>query len=385
MTIQHKLTIQLIRYEIAQIPVDKDLLDLVTDDVLSLVYDFSLVQDVVYIVGCALSKLGLLSGDIKTAFFNEQLASVYRCEQLMHELQSVSELFEREEIPFVALKGSVVREYYPKPEMRMSCDMDVLVHKQDITRAEKAITEKLGYIYCDKCSHDVSYETPTGAKLELHFTLLEGESQAEKLLSDVWQYANSCNNHIYKHELQNEFFVFYHIVHMSKHFKAGGCGLRPFLDIYVMMNKIKLDEDALFEMLKQAGLYKFGQYVFKVAKIWFDNDTGDKTTELLSEYIFGAGIYGSIENMVAVSQAKRGSKFKEIFQRIFMPYNILKISYPIIIKYPVLTPVFEVVRWFRIIFKDKAKKQINIIKHNLSMSEEKKNNVTKLFKELELM
>ena len=80
MTISQKLTIELIRYEISATPANPELLEAVNDEVLEAVYKFATEQDIAYIVGSALSKLNLLSGDAKTAFFNEQLASVYRYE-----------------------------------------------------------------------------------------------------------------------------------------------------------------------------------------------------------------------------------------------------------------------------------------------------------------
>ena len=385
MTLQHKLTIQLIRYEIAQIPVDQALLDSVTDDVLSLVYQFSVEQDVAYIVGCALNKLGLLSGDIKAAFFNEQLASVYRCEQLMHELQCVCSLFEAEQIPFVALKGSVIRKFYPKPEMRVSCDTDILIHKENLEKASELLKNTLGYEYDDKCGHDISFYSPSQSKLELHHTLLEYDFKGKEVLDKVWEHTYLADGFNYNYEFDKEFFMFYHFVHMAKHMQTGGCGLRLFLDTYILKNELGYDASKLSDMLSKSQLSKFAEGIFKTAEVWFGTDAEDDFTLLMADYVFDSGLYGSVKNHVALSQAKNGSRFKTLVKRIFMSYSSLKIIYPIIEKYPILTPVFEVVRWFRIIFKDKAKKQMAVIKHNASISEEKRNQVATLLKNLELM
>lgn len=385
MNIAQKLTIQLIRYEITDISVDKELLEAVTDDVLKSVYTFSVEQDVAYIVGSAISKLGLLSGDIKGAFFNEQLASVYRYEQLQHELNSVSQLFEAEKIAFIPLKGSVIRQYYPKPEMRTSCDIDILIHIVDMGKASKLLMEQLNCKYNDKCSHDISFVMPTGAKLELHFTLCETDSDTKNLLDDVWDYANPADGFKYKHELKKEFFMLYHMYHIAKHICSGGCGLRPFLDTYILEQKLEYNKQQLTDLYSKAGLVKLAKGVLKTAMVWFGNETEDETTRLMGNYIFDAGIYGNIENQVAVSQGKNGSRFRTLINRIFMPYKQLKVVYPIIVKYPVLTPVFEIKRWGRIIFKDKMKKQMAIIKYNATITEEKQNEVAKLMKNLDLM
>ena len=115
MNIAQKLTIQLIRYEIADISVDKELLEAVTDDVLKSVYTFSVEQDVAYIVGSALSKLGFLDGDIKAAFFNEQLSSVYRSEQFKHELNNIFDILSNNNITYIPLKGAVIKNIIPNP------------------------------------------------------------------------------------------------------------------------------------------------------------------------------------------------------------------------------------------------------------------------------
>ena len=131
---EHRLTIQLIRYEIAQIPVDNDLLEQINDDLLYLVYKFAIEQDVAYIVGSALTRLGVLSGDLRTAFFNEQLGSVYRDEQFRHDTENVSVLFSAQEIKHIMLKGAVIKGMYPKSEMRTSCDIDILINEDDLEK-----------------------------------------------------------------------------------------------------------------------------------------------------------------------------------------------------------------------------------------------------------
>ena len=117
MNLAQKLTIQLIRYEIAGISVDKELTDAVDDDVVASVYKIANEQELVYIVASALSKLGLLSGEAREAFFNDQLVTIYRLEMLKHELESISKVFEEASIHFIPLKGSVLRNFYPRPPL----------------------------------------------------------------------------------------------------------------------------------------------------------------------------------------------------------------------------------------------------------------------------
>lgn len=384
MNLEQKLTIQLIRSEIAGIPVDSELINAVTHDVIESVYIFSIELDVAYIVGSALSKLGLLSGDDKTAFFNQQLGSLYRYEQLNHELDSVSNLFESEEIKFIPLKGSVIREYYPKPEMRTSCDVDVLIHKEELSRARKLFEEKLNFVYNDKCGHDISFWSPANVEVELHHTLFEHDFDEKEQLDKVWQYATPCEGFTHKHELDKAFFMFYHIVHMAKHVRSGGCGIRPFLDLVILEDKFGYDKDAFMELISKAGLETFTKKVFDVAHMWFGTMEPDETSDLMAEYVFGAGAYGSIENQVARNRSKGKSKFKSILSRVFISRRELEVMYPTVKAYPILTPVFEVVRWGRIVFKDKGQKQMEIIKQTATLDQNKIDAVSKLMDNLGL-
>ena len=57
--------------------------------------------------------------------------AVYRCEQLKYEFENLCAALEKAKIPFLPLKGSVIRAYYPEAWMRRSCDIDILVHSED--------------------------------------------------------------------------------------------------------------------------------------------------------------------------------------------------------------------------------------------------------------
>ena len=64
-----------------------------------------------------------------------QVMAIYSYEGLNYELQQLSKLFDEAKISFLPLKGSVLRDYYPEPWMRSSCDIDVLVKPEDFDRA----------------------------------------------------------------------------------------------------------------------------------------------------------------------------------------------------------------------------------------------------------
>lgn len=373
-----KLTIELIRYEIFGIPVDEEILADFNEELAQEVYTVAVRIDMGYIVASALSKLNLLLPEAKAAFFNEQLATIFRYEQLKYDLESICELFEKEGIEFIPLKGSVIRNYYPKPEMRTSCDIDILIHPQSCKKASALFEDKLGFVYADKSEHDVSFNTPAQTKVELHHTLFDHDYKEKDQLDRVWDNAQPIENSKYAYEMDTEFFMFYHIVHMVYHIRTGGCGIRPFLDLKILEEKLQYDKTKLTNLLDKAYLTECTNQIFDIADIWFGTKKDTELSELMAEYIFDAGAYGSIENQVAKKRSKNNSALVGILSRFIVSHRELKTMYPQVKKYPFLNPMFQVHRWFRIIFKDKAKKQMSIIKENFSLDEDKLKNVSKL-------
>ena len=74
-------------------------------------------------------------------------------------------------------------------------------------------------------------------------------------------------------------------------------------------------------------------------------------------------MYGNFENNVAVRQNKQGGKLKYMLYKVFLPYNDIKLYFPVLEKHKVLLPFCEIVRWFRLLFKggmSRSVKQINI-------------------------
>ena len=82
MTNAQKLTLELIRYKIAGTSLSNEFANGISEDDLGLVYEISVSQCVVGIVGEALSDLNMIDGEIKQAFFESQLANLYVTEQI---------------------------------------------------------------------------------------------------------------------------------------------------------------------------------------------------------------------------------------------------------------------------------------------------------------
>lgn len=219
----------------------------------------------------------------------------------------------------------------------------------------------------------------------MHFALTEHDNGVDKVLEPIWDTAIKAAGTEYHYVMSNEMFLLYHIAHMAKHFMSGGCGIRPFIDLWVAKNKMGYDLVKVKKLLRECGLDVFGEAVLLLSDVWFSNAQHTEVTKEMELYVVGAGSYGTMENRVAISQARKGGRIKYALGRIFQSYPMLKIYYPRLEKYPILFPYYQVKRWCRILFTKDKKRAFAELKYNSSVSEEKKKRLATLCNDLELL
>lgn len=301
------------------------------------------------------------------------LMAVYRYEQQRVELEKLCKVLELAAIPFLPLKGSVLRGYYPEAWMRTSCDLDILVKEADAEKAAAVLVNDCGYTRGGKGTHDISLYAPNKTHVELHYKLVEDgmANSAAQVLSHVWQWAQVRENYSFWHEMPDDVFYFYHIAHMAKHFETGGCGIRPLMDLWILDGRSEADEAKRDALLAQGNLLQFARSARELSGVWFNGTKHDDLTGQMEHYILRGGVYGSSENGIAVQQQKKGGRFGYVLAKIFMPYEVIKYRYPILQKHPWLTPVMEVRRWFRVVFLSRVRSRVTKeFKYNAGISSE---------------
>ena len=353
---------------------------------LSVIYELSKLHDMAHIVGYALEGVNLPEecSEIKKAFSKQYMMAIYRYQRLFYEYKRICQTFEKNKIKYVPLKGSVIRPYYPKPWMRTSCDIDILIEESDIDRACEALVSELKYTSKGKTDyHDISLYAPGDVHLELHFSIKENWDRMDSVLETVW-------SHTYLHDGEygfrqtDTFLLFHQVTHAAYHFKSGGCGLRPALDMWLLRRSLNVDEVLFEKLLSEAGLSDFAQSRFALSDVWYSGEEHSEITARMENYILGAGVYGNSENKIAASARADRSRFGYMMYRIFMPYRELKAYYPILKKHPILFPFCEVHRWFSILFSERRKHAIKELKHSANLTDEKRDEVQYLLKNLGL-
>lgn len=313
-------------------------------------------HDVAHLLVFGLKKNDLIS-EADRDLEKHILRAVYRYERMQYEYGNLCDALERAQIPFLPLKGVVIRRYYPEPWMRTSCDIDVLVHGEDLGRAVSCLTENLQYTEKLRSTHDISLYSPTGVHVELHFDLVEEgrANNAIRLLHTVWDNVSLHENKQYWYEMSDAFFYFYHIAHMAKHFENGGCGIRPFIDLHVLACTEDAKQTARDELLAKGDLLRFAENARALSEVWFGDGEPDALSAQMQDFLLSGGAYGSSDNRVALQQKKKGGRLGYLFSRIFAPYTRLKRYYPVLEKYPWLMPVMQVRRWLMLLRPEVAR------------------------------
>ena len=305
-------------------------------------YDLAKSQDMAHAVGSALQK-----ADKKSDAFQKQLLlAIARREMQSSTLEEICSLLAEARIPHLPLKGSVLCHLYPQTFLRTSCDIDILVHREDVESAAKLLVEQAGFTRKETTDfHDLSMFSPTGVHFELHFSLQAGPQRTTPVLDEVWSYAHSSEEHPFLYRMENAFLLFYAVNHAANHFYGGGCGIKPFVDLLLLQERTEYDRELFQKLCKQGNLEAFFENALRLARVWFCDETHTELTQEMEAFLLHGGVYGSIENEMAIRQNRAGGKTRYAVSRVWMPKEQLQIRYPDRKVGGIRMPWYQVRRW----------------------------------------
>lgn len=332
--------------------------ELYKPEMLSEIKRLTVGHDVAHLVALGLKNNKLSGADeVQGAIFK----AVCRHEQFNYEYTKWSCALEKAGIPFILLKGGVICNYYPEPWMRTRCDTDVLVHKEDADRAAECLCEA-GFEQTKGSTHDYGFFSPSKVHIELHFSLSQDGKfpEAEKRLTEVWESTVPEKGHPCRHCMSGELFMLYHIVHMASHFVRGGCGIRPFIDLWILENKFEFEREKLDNILEKVGMSKFYNACRTLSAVWMENKEHTEKTRIMEEYILKGGVYGSERNAAHIHAATGVGTRDTLLGIMFLPRANLEVLYPKLKRYPYLLPYYQVKRWFGIFNKKRRSTVIRL-------------------------
>ena len=259
------------------------------------------------------------------------------------------------------LKGAILKDLYPRQEMRQMADNDILF---DATyeAAVKDYFVREGYevISYAKGNHDV-YEKEPVYNFEMH-TSLFGEAHNEvwaEYYKDIQSKLKKSDNH-FQYSFTDEDFYIYFIVHAFKHFDGCGTGIRYFVDSYVYQNAKNLNRSYIERELDKLGVLEFEKTFRSISmKIFGKGEAVSRLNReeysMLCDSMF-AGTYGNLQSGIDKKLHKiqgnedritKNTKAKYIIGRLFPPISYYKAYYPFIYKTRIFIPFFVIFRMVR--------------------------------------
>ncbi len=374
----------LLRFELTQKAVPSEILNDITAETLPEIYALAQRHDMAHLVTGALEKTGRLGTDAVSEQFKKiRYAAVFRYEQIRYELDAICAALSEAKIRHIPLKGAVIRAWYDEPWMRTSCDIDILVRPDDLQAASAVFTDALGYRGGSEGTHDVSFFSPGGLHVELHHsTVEEGRAvRASDVLATVWDTVTDSEE--YTCRMSDAMFYFYHIAHMAKHIEIGGCGVRAFMDLWILNHRAPADAEGRARLLQQGGLLRFADVASQLAERWFSEGEADDTALLLEVFILYGGVYGNVETNTAVEE-QHGGKWRWRMALVFPRFYWLKYQYPILKRHAWLYPFCLLHRLGRKTIGKDRKRAAAKLKQVMSVDDSKREAAAALLKGLEL-
>lgn len=291
------------------------------------------------------------------------------------QLRAVDQLcaeFEKNGIDYMILKGCNLKKLYPKPEMRPMGDADILIRLEQY-KDIRPIMQSLQYKTVKESSYDFVWQSEN-LYLELHKRLYApAQTTLCHYFGTGWEKAVLAQGHRYEMSREDEYA--YIFTHMAKHFRICGIGVRHLVDLYVYRNAYPdLDEKQIERIMKQLSMLDFYRNIRRTLSVWFEDAPADTVTDMITEYVFSSGSFGTMENKVYFDEMtkanKRGkgygrSRISSFFDMLFPPLRLMQDAYNILYKWPILLPVYWPVRWVDVFIHRRKNigKKLKIIKN----------------------
>ena len=298
--------------------------------------------------------------ELKSGFMSDVYLSVNSGEAL----KTILTEFSKAGIVSLPFKGTVIKDYWPVPELRTMGDRDILILHKD-REASHRIMKSLGYEHFID-NHAVYTYTKRHLMFEIHDVMfyedLSNDVDYRTYFSKVWDTA--LKKEEYRCLPSEELHFLYVITHTAKHITNHGMGYRAYLDLVFFVRKASLNWESVIAKLKELKLYEFTLNCFTLCEYWFNvsmpfsKEERDKEfMEYISEKTFRDGIFGltNIENKTAhsakeIRRSKEGynsSALKLTVHKLFPPYKDMQLIpwYSWVDDRPWLLPIAWVYRW----------------------------------------
>lgn len=278
--------------------------------------------------------------------FQDYCRALMRSEAQMRAVDTLRTALDEAGVDYLFFKGCHLKELYPKPELRPMGDADVLIPVEHQKRVDTILRQQ-GYQWKQENEQE-SLWCSSALAVEPHRSLIKPSDRDFYPYFGVgWQLVKRDESGKAFLSPEDEFaFLF---VHMAKHYRGGGIGLRQFIDLWVYRCAVpELDEETLQDIMRRLNLSEFYRNVMRTLAVWFADEPADEKTRVITCFVFGSGSFGTAETRFlsrAVRSSNKGTRtFTAVVQRVFPEYSRMKYEYPILKTKPWLLPFFWLFR-----------------------------------------
>lgn len=300
--------------------------------------------------GAIHSGFGLRQGAVQQ-LLRGYCAHMLKSENQMSAVDRLCRAFDQAGIDHMPLKGCNMKRLYPKPELRLMGDADILIRTEQYDAIRTIVTE-LGYEEKVESDHEFVWVSKD-LFLELHKRLIPSYNRDyHAYFGDGWRLAKKESGCRYTMTPEDEFI--YLFTHFAKHYRDGGIGCRHVADLWVFLRSHpRLDRAYVRRELHKLDLERFYDHIRRVLAVWFEDAAEDGITELITQFIFDSGSWGQKEAHIlsaAVKSAReagslRGGRLRSIRKTLLPDLKNMCRRYPVLEKAPWLLPVMWPYRW----------------------------------------
>lgn len=268
--------------------------------------------------------------------------------------QVMGQKLEQAGIDHILMKGFVLRDYYPVPELRTFSDIDIVIRRSDRAKTHELMLS-LGFAVKEDWEPVYSY-FQGDEYYEIHTKIMEidvsEKADYRGYFANAWAHTLAVSDHSFR--FTPEFHFLYMLTHIAKHIHHSGAGIRMYLDVaaFVRHHGATLDWCWIEAQLRELKLYDFASVVLRAVERWFGIESPMACTSVpeeildnFTEFTLEAGIFGrhnrddALAQMKHEQQDKPASRARLLMRLAFPKAETIQARYTYLQDRPWLLPV----------------------------------------------
>lgn len=303
-----------------------------------------------------------------------------------------------EEIDHILMKGYILRELFPVPELRTFGDIDIVIHQSDRQRCHSKMLE---WGFQVKADWEPVYSYTRGSEYyEIHTQIMEvdvsDKANCREYFQNSWDHVVPIEEH--RWQFAPEYHFLYMLTHIAKHVAGSGAGIRMYLDVaaFVQHYAGKLDWDWVRGELETMALSDFANAVLTLVEENLGvpspmalHPTAEEVKEAFLEFTMRGGIFGRDGQDSGTNYLKQDSRSGEeisragtLAKRLFPSAKSIESRYTYLQEMPWLLPVAWVHRLVKT--REDWKLHTQEARNILSADKEEVQRLTRLYRDIGL-